>query len=153
MTQRLETSTIRSMDIHCINDQVSFSIPVRDDIKWGQKEEIWVFWWNHSMLFFYDCFWFFFQIRQILHRTESCMSHSYIKPGAAFAIAYLEECAPQMLLDNCQICKFQSNLSQLNKPLYFSFQITESLTLFSSFTITSLAAMERDDSLIRSDQY
>lgn len=139
------------MDIHWINDQVSFSIPVRDDIKWGQKEEIWVL--DKTTVCFFDCFWFFSQIRQILHRTESCMSHSYIKPGAAFAIACLEECAPQMLLDNCQICKFQSNLSQLNKPLYFSFQITESLTLFSSFTITSLAAMERDGSLIRSNQY
>lgn len=81
------------------------------------------------------------------------MFHTYIKPGAAFAIAYWEERAPQMLLDNCQICKFQSNLSQLNKPLNFCFQIKESLTLFSSFTITSLAAMERDGSLIRFDQY
>ena len=34
----------QSVDIHWINDPVSFSIPVRDVIKWGQKEEIWVFW-------------------------------------------------------------------------------------------------------------
>lgn len=55
----------------------------------------------------------------------------------------------KMLLDNCQICEFQWNLGQWNKPLYFSFQITPILTLFSSFIITSLAAMERDSSLIR----
>lgn len=56
----------------------------------------------------------------------------------------------KVLLDNCQICKFQSNLSQWTKPLYFSFQVTQIFTLFSRFTITSLAAMERDSSLIKS---